>query len=107
MNYPTPSAAAKSVTGTDVNGWEFWGIDAKDPSPSKPKVRKPRSLPRAGRNFSRSYKGRRYVVHIVRTQDGIAYECNGTIYNSPTGAARAITRTAVNGWSFWGLDKED
>jgi hypothetical protein len=25
--YPTPTAAAKSITGYEVNGWEFWNMD--------------------------------------------------------------------------------
>ncbi len=25
--YPSPSAAAKSLTKTEVNGWKFWKID--------------------------------------------------------------------------------
>lgn len=25
--FPSPSAAAKSLTHTEVNGWKFWGID--------------------------------------------------------------------------------
>jgi len=24
--YPTPSAAAKSLTNNEVNGWTFWGM---------------------------------------------------------------------------------
>jgi len=27
VTYPTPSAAAKSVVKTEVNGWRFWRID--------------------------------------------------------------------------------
>ena len=26
-DYKTPSAAAKSITGAEVNGWKFWRID--------------------------------------------------------------------------------
>lgn len=25
--YPSPSAAAKAITETEVNGWKFWRID--------------------------------------------------------------------------------
>ena len=25
--FPSPSAAAKSVTNSEVNGWRFWKID--------------------------------------------------------------------------------
>jgi hypothetical protein len=25
--YSSPSAAAKSITGSEVNGWKFWKID--------------------------------------------------------------------------------
>lgn len=26
--YPSPSAAAKSITQTEINGWRFWGLDS-------------------------------------------------------------------------------
>jgi len=27
--YPSPSAAARAVTNTSVNGWVFWGMDKR------------------------------------------------------------------------------
>ena len=27
--YTSPSGAAKAITGTDRNGWVFWGIEAR------------------------------------------------------------------------------
>ena len=27
--FPSPSAAAKSITKNEINGWNFWGVDPK------------------------------------------------------------------------------
>jgi hypothetical protein len=50
------------------------------------------------------YKGRRYVVEVVRTERGLGWQVNGQVYASPSGAARAVTGTAINGWAFWRID---
>jgi hypothetical protein len=37
--FKTPTAAAKSITKYEVNGWKFWGIDAPKPSARKGRPR--------------------------------------------------------------------
>jgi Restriction Enzyme Adenine Methylase Associated len=44
-----------------------------------------------------NYKGETYTAKI---NDG-AWIQNGQIMNSPSEAATAITKTSVNGWTFW------
>ena len=41
---------------------------------------------------------------IVSTPSGIGYEVNGRVFQTPSGAAKSITRTEVNGWGFWRID---
>lgn len=103
--YATPTAAAKSITGTDVNGWTFWRIDPVMALPlRRPQDPPRRSVPRVGSTYARMYKGRRYVVEVVRTERGLGWQVNGQVYASPSGAARAVTGTAINGWAFWRID---
>jgi hypothetical protein len=101
--YHSPSAAAKAVTGNDVNGWWFWRIDERRPSPGHTRGRRPRSLPSPGTIYVKRYKGRRYVMRVLPHNDGVAFEVLGRIHSSPTAAARAVTGTSVNGWVFWGI----
>lgn len=44
------------------------------------------------------YKGRIYVASLRK--DGYI-SCAGELYESPSAAARAVTRHHVNGWRFW------
>ena len=43
------------------------------------------------------YKGQ---LHLAEVKDG-ALMLNGKRYDSPSSAAMAITKTPVNGWTFW------
>lgn len=51
----------------------------------------------AGTEFRATYKGRTY---LARVENG-ALVLNGERHDSPSAAAMAITRTPVNGWTFW------
>ena len=52
-----------------------------------------------GKVIYAKYKGKDYKAW-VRTNGGIKFK--GQLYDSPSGAARAIIeRGAVNGWNFW------
>jgi hypothetical protein len=51
----------------------------------------------AGTEFRANYKGR---THTARVEGG-ALALNGQRYDSPSPAAMAITKSAVNGWRFW------
>ncbi len=66
--------------------------------------RKNRPTPRSGTKLRKVYKGREYVLSVVRTESGAGYEVGGKVYASPTGAAKAITKREINGWVFWSLD---
>ncbi|KRF05308.1 hypothetical protein ASH00_13075 [Arthrobacter sp. Soil782] len=48
--------------------------------------------------LSAAYQGAEAAV----AQDGRVF-VNGVGYDTPTGAARSITQTEVNGWAFWGV----
>jgi len=50
-----------------------------------------------GTEFRAEYSGRKYYAKV---EDGaIVYE--GKRFKSPSPAARAVTGTSVNGWTFW------
>jgi hypothetical protein len=53
---------------------------------------------RSGMKLSATYKGTQYSA-VVRKSGKIEY--NGKLYNSPSMAARAITKRSMNGWYFW------
>ncbi len=44
------------------------------------------------------YKGKRYKAKV--RSNGLVYY-NGTLYTSPSSAATAITKRAMDGWHFW------
>jgi hypothetical protein len=60
--------------------------------------------PLPGSTFSRMYKRERYIMVVEKTEEGVGYKVGKTIYRSPTAAAKSITKTEVNGWSFWGIE---
>ncbi len=51
-----------------------------------------------GKRIYASFKGKEYKA-LVKRNGRIRF--NGSIYDSPTAAAKAITKRAVNGWRFW------
>ena len=67
--------------------------------------RKERKLPQPGARFSRTHKGETYIMEVVSQGGRIGYKVEQEIYSSPSAAAKVITKTEVNGWVFWGLDK--
>lgn len=50
-----------------------------------------------GTEFRATHKG---VTHLGRVQAG-ALSLNGQRFDTPSAAAMAITKNAVNGWIFW------
>lgn len=66
---------------------------------------KERKAPRPGAQFSKIHKGKTYFMEIVSQGGGTGYKVGQNVYNSPSGAAKSITKTDINGWEFWGLDK--
>ena len=65
------------------------------------KIRIERRIPRAGAVFEHTYSGKHFKLKVVAFNDGVAYELNGKIYETPTAAAKTITKYDVNGWLFW------
>jgi hypothetical protein len=51
-----------------------------------------------GTQFRAVYKGKTHIAEIVM---GRWVDDAGTVRNSPSDAARAITGTNINGWRFW------
>lgn len=47
------------------------------------------------------HKGRQYSGHATVTEAGL--RVGGRTYETPTGAAKAITYGEVDGWIFWKL----
>lgn len=67
---------------------------------------KERNLPKVGTIWERTFKRRRYLMKVVSTRTGIAYEVDGRLFMSPSAAAQSITKSAANGWVFWKMDKK-
>ena len=51
----------------------------------------------AGTEFRATHKGH---THTARVESG-ALALNGQRFDTPSSAAMSITRTSVNGWTFW------
>jgi len=69
-------------------------------------VRKKRMIPVVGTICSRTHKGKTHKMTVVRMSDGVGYKIGKEVFKTPTAAAKSITKTEVNGWVFWGLDKK-
>ena len=69
-----------TVTTAALKGWSYKGI-----------------LFPNGTEFKASYKGTMYLANVATDQ----LMLDGKQMNSPSEAAMAITKTAVNGWTFW------
>ena len=65
---------------------------------------KKRLNPKIGSEFEKKYKGKTYVLKVVRFEGDIAFHLNGENYSSPTAAGKSVTGSDVNGWRFWGID---
>jgi hypothetical protein len=66
--------------------------------------RKEHVAPEIGSKFKKRYKGKTHTLEVVKHDSGAAYQVDGKVYLSPSGAATAITKTAINGWVFWGIE---
>lgn len=63
-----------------------------------------RQLPPVGTSLTGRSHGKEHHAVIVKSSkfpEGRAVECEGILYESLTGAARAITKYSINGWLFW------
>lgn len=55
-----------------------------------------------GTKVTAIYNGERYKAEI---KNGAIWY-NGKSYKGPSPAAMSITHNSINGWSFWGIEKE-
>jgi hypothetical protein len=55
-----------------------------------------------GTQFRADYKGKKHEAEIVM---GRWVDEKGSVRNSPSDAARAITGTNINGWRFWSVKR--
>jgi hypothetical protein len=69
--------------------------------------RKQRKAPMVGTTCSRTYKAKTYTMTVVNIDGWVGFKVGRDVFDTPTGAAMAITKNAVNGWVFWGLDVEN
>jgi hypothetical protein len=65
---------------------------------------KQRPNPKAGSEFVKEYKGKTYKLKVVKVDRGAGFQLRGTIFSSPSSAAKSITKTEINGWRFWKID---
>jgi hypothetical protein len=68
--------------------------------------RKQHKVPEVGSTFERIYKRKNYRMKVVSRPNGVAYEVEGQVFKTPSGAAKSIINGAVNGWVFWNMDQE-
>jgi hypothetical protein len=68
--------------------------------------RKPRQLPKVGTVYEKRFKKTLYRLTVVKTGHVIGFKVGTNVYQSPSGAAKAITGSEVNGWAFWGMEAE-
>ena len=69
--------------------------------------KKPHITPAVGTKFQHRYMGTLYTMTVVQVDDGVGYELLGTVYRSPTAAAKALVgkNQPTNGRAFWHMDK--
>jgi hypothetical protein len=65
---------------------------------------KQRTKPKVGLEFVKEYKRKTYKLKVVKTDRGVGYELRGTVFTSPSTAAKSITKNEINGWKFWNID---
>jgi hypothetical protein len=66
--------------------------------------KKERNTPQVGTTYTKMFKGKPHTMRVVSTDSGISFMVGGNKFPSPTGAAKSITKTDVNGWKFWGIE---
>ncbi len=62
-----------------------------------------RPNPKKGEVFTKVYKNKEFRMEVIEHNGKIGYKVQNKIYPSPTGAAKSITKTDVNGWKFWNM----
>jgi hypothetical protein len=68
-------------------------------------VKKEHPLPKLGSKHERKWREKIYEMSVIKEDGTIKFMVNGKKFSSPSGAAKHITKQAVNGWRFWHLTK--
>ena len=66
--------------------------------------RRVRAQPSIGSDYVRVYKGDTFKMLVVADGPKLAYRVGEADHASPSAAAKAITKTEVNGWTFWRME---
>ena len=65
--------------------------------------RKPHKTPPVGSRFEKRYRGKTYALKVIEKDGKVLFEVSGKHFDTPTGAAKQITKHEINGWKFWKL----
>lgn len=80
LNSPSGEDLAGRTSSPDNSDWVVKGVRFRD-----------------GTEFRASYKGQTWLGRVRKG----ALEVGGKRYDSPSSAAMSITKSPVNGWTFW------
>lgn len=62
-------------------------------------------MPKVGTVYEKKYKGKLFKLTVVRASGKTAFDYSGQAFDTPTAAAKTITKHEINGWKFWGIDQ--
>ncbi|MDR3626072.1 MAG: hypothetical protein P4L45_04535 [Ignavibacteriaceae bacterium] len=62
-------------------------------------------IPRKGDKFEKTFKNKIFTLYVKEINNSIKFELDNKIYDTPSGAAFAVTKNYTNGWKFWNIDK--
>jgi hypothetical protein len=60
-------------------------------------------IPKKGKIFTKVYNNKKHSMKTVEVDGKIKYKVDDIIFNTPTAAAKHITKNSVNGWVFWDI----
>jgi predicted type IV restriction endonuclease len=64
-------------------------------------------VPKLGKVFKATYKGKPYTMKVVKGEDGgVAYQVGNDVFKNPSAAGSFVTGGAINGWKFWGIEQQ-
>jgi hypothetical protein len=68
-----------------------------------PKIR---PLPKVDSVFTKVYNGKSYTMKTIMEDGRVKFKVENSVFDTPSGAAKYITKNPVNGWVFWGIEKK-
>ncbi len=104
----TKSNAKKAVSKKAVEakgGKRAGNVKAVKPVKAAVKAVIDHKDPKAGNEFTVTFKGKEYTLKVIKGENGAEYKVGKNTFNSPSGAAKSITENQVNGWKFWKISK--